>query len=77
MSACMGSQWMIEWIHDTFPHLRDWRSLAVYANWFEDFAAAIHAKGSPYRHIVAFVDGKVRGAPRLLTSILTQDVGAR
>ena len=55
---------MIEFIYDTFAHLRDWRSLAVYANWFEEFGAAVHAKGAPFRHFVGFVDGKVQPLAR-------------
>ena len=55
---------MIEHIYNTFEHLRDWRSLAVYAHQFADFAAAIHRKGAPARNIVGFVDGKLQHLAR-------------
>jgi len=55
---------MVEYIFDNFVHLRDWRSLAVYANQLPEFAATIHRKGSPLRHIVGFVDGTLQHLAR-------------
>ena len=55
---------MIEYIYNEFTHLRDWRSLAVYANRFAGFAAAIHRRGAPLRNVVGFVDGKLQHIAR-------------
>lgn len=55
---------MLQYFYHTFDYLRDWRSLAVYANLFEDFAAAIYSKGCPLRHIALFVDGTDLGVSR-------------
>ena len=55
---------MIRHIYDTFEHLRDWRSLAVFAQQFPAYAEAIHRAGAPMRNIVGFVDGKLQHLAR-------------
>ena len=55
---------MIEHVYNTFEHLRDWRSLAVYVDKFAEFAEAIHAKGAPLRNLFGFIDGKLQAVAR-------------
>ena len=55
---------MIEHVYNTFEHLRDWRSLAVYVGKFGAFAEAIHAKGAPLRNLFGFIDGKLQAVAR-------------
>ena len=62
LSECFG--WMIEYVYNTFAHLRDWRSLAVHARNFAAYAHAIHERGAPLRFVCGFIDGKLQHVAR-------------
>ena len=70
---CEVFQAAVDHVFETFPHLRDSRSLEAWANHFEVFAAAIHAGGvnqhgcrrpCPLTNCVGFVDGSVQQVTR-------------